>query len=126
VGAGHTLAGLSAPTLSPVAQVPRRPTSKRQLSERRQRWQALAARAELDIAASGGLRLIFRAEHGVEEELHELAALERECCAFAAWSVRPTGAEIVLEISGASEESVAAVQGMLANFRTTRVKPVNG
>ena len=68
---------------------------QRQLVERRQRWQALAARAALDIAANErGLRLIFRAERGVEEELSELAALERECCSFADWSVRPSRAEL--------------------------------
>jgi hypothetical protein len=91
---------------------------QRQLPERMQRWQALAARAALDIAANErGLRLILRAEAGVEEALDELVALERECCAFADWSVRPTGAEIVLETTGASEESVAAVQAMFGNLR---------
>ena len=97
---------------------------QRQLVERRQRWQALAARAALDIAANErGLRLIFHAERGVEEELSELAALERECCSFADWSVRPTDGEIVLEISGASGESIAAVHGMFADFARPKRSP---
>jgi hypothetical protein len=53
------------------------------------RMPTLAARAGIDIVASdSGLRLICRADNEVEQELRELAALERECCAFADWSVR--------------------------------------
>jgi len=48
----------------------------------------------------------------VEEELHELAALERECCAFADWTV--DGA--VLEIRGYSDESAAAVRAMFGSL----------
>ncbi len=93
-----------------------------ELSERRQRWQALAERALIDIIASRrGLRLIFQADHEVEEELHELATLERTCCAFADWSVRSTGGEVELEISGASDESISAVKGMFASLRAAGV-----
>ena len=92
------------------------------LVERQQRWQALAARAGLDIVSSdGGLRLIFRADRGVEMELRELGALERECCAFADWSVRSEDGEVVLEVRGESDEAIAAVQGM---FRGRCPEPV--
>jgi hypothetical protein len=48
------------------------------LAERRLRWNALSARAGIDIVASdSGLRLIYRADNEVEQELRELAALER-------------------------------------------------
>jgi hypothetical protein len=90
---------------------------QRELPQRWQRWRALAARAAIDLVSTqDGLRLSFRAERGVEDELNELAGLERQCCAFADWSVRSTGAEVVLEISAASEESIAAVQGMFGSL----------
>jgi hypothetical protein len=83
------------------------------LTERRQRWQALGARAGIDIVSTdSGLRLIFRADRGVEEELRELAALERHCCAFADWSVRLRDGKVVLDIRGESDVAAAAVQEM--------------
>jgi hypothetical protein len=83
------------------------------LAERRLRWDALAARGGIDIVSrDSGMRLIFRADRGVEEELRKLAALERECCAFADWSVRAEGGKVVLDVRGDSDEATAAVQGM--------------
>jgi hypothetical protein len=83
------------------------------MGERQRRWQELAGRAFAErVETEHGLRLVFRAEPGVEEELHELAALERECCAFADWTV--DGA--VLEISGSSEEGAAAVRAMFGSL----------
>ena len=64
-----------------------------------------------------GLRLVFRCDPGVEDELHELAALERECCAFADWSVSASGETVVLEVDGSSVEAVAAVQAMFGGLR---------
>jgi hypothetical protein len=88
------------------------------LVERQQRWQALAARAGLDIVSSdSGARLIFRADRSVEMELRELGALERECCAFADWSVRSDDGEVVLDVRGESDEAIAAVQGMFRGLR---------
>jgi hypothetical protein len=82
------------------------------MGERQRRWQEVADRAFVQrVETHRGLRLVFRVEPGVEAELHELAALERECCAFAEWTV--DGA--VLEISGDGAEGTAAVQAM---FRT--------
>jgi hypothetical protein len=83
------------------------------LAERRLRWDALGARAGIDIVASdSGLRLIYRADNEVEQELRELAALERECCAFADWSVRSSDGQVVLDIRGESDVAIAAVQEM--------------
>ncbi|TML05430.1 MAG: hypothetical protein E6G36_02700 [Actinobacteria bacterium] len=91
-----------------------------ELRERLQRWQALAERALIDhVASPRGLRLIFHGEPGVEEELHELATLERTCCAFADWSVRSTGEVVQLEIRGESEVSISAVEGMFGSFCTS-------
>jgi hypothetical protein len=50
------------------------------LAERGGRWQRLAARAMTErIPAAGGLRLYFRDDTGVEEELQQLVAEENQC-----------------------------------------------
>jgi ketosteroid isomerase-like protein len=59
-----------------------------------------------------GLQLRFRDAPGVDAELHQLAELERDCCAFADLSVHPDGEQVVLDVAAADEEGVAAVQAM--------------
>jgi hypothetical protein len=66
------------------------------------------------VLTERGLRLVFRREAGVEDELRELAELERECCAFAGWTVRTYDERAVLEVTGANAQAVAAVQAMFA------------
>ena len=79
------------------------------MSERRQRWHTLAERAFVyRTETRDGLRLVFRDDAGVARELRELAALERECCAFAEWSV--SGA--VLDVTATTAEGTAALHGM--------------
>src|SRR2546422_7562004 len=81
------------------------------LSERSRRWRALADRAIIDVSLTeAGLRLRFRPEPGVESELEELAGLERDCCAFASWTVSPTRQEVTLTVSGDGREAIAIVQ----------------
>jgi hypothetical protein len=87
------------------------------LAERRARWQRLADAALVERARTeSGLRLVFRRGEGVEPELHALAGLERECCAFADWTVTADGERVVLDVSAASPEAVAAVQAMFASL----------
>jgi hypothetical protein len=89
-----------------------------ELADRRERWQQLAARAFVErVSTDRGLRLVFRHDAGVADELHALAAHERECCAFADWTVGAADGRVVLEVSGASEEAIAAVQGMFGSLR---------
>jgi hypothetical protein len=86
-------------------------------AERWTRWRTLAARGVVDVVPTDtGLRLIFRAGGRVEDELLALVALERECCAFADWSVRAGGEQVVLDVSGDSDEAIAAVHGMLGSL----------
>ncbi len=69
-------------------------------NERRERWLNLSDRALSDKASTqAGVCLRFRPLEGVESELCELAALERECCSFATWSVRRDAANVILEVS---------------------------
>jgi hypothetical protein len=88
-----------------------------ELAGRAARWQALAARAHGRLARTEhGARLSFAAGEGVAGELRELVALERDCCAFATWSVREHGDQVLVEIGGDSPEAVAAVQAMFSSL----------
>ena len=88
-------------------------------SVRVDRWRRLGARAGGVVTATDrGLELAFDADAGVEEELHELTALERECCAFADWEVRQEPDRVLLEVTGKSPEAVVAVQAMFGALRS--------
>lgn len=76
------------------------------------RWLALAGDALVDKAATeAGVRLRYAATDRVEGELRELAAAERECCAFASWDVTRTPEALVLDV-GAAPDAVPAVRAM--------------
>ncbi len=87
------------------------------LAQRAERWQALAALALSQVSRTErGVRLVFRADPGVADELRALAALERECCAFATWSVRPDGGQLILEVSGDGEAAATAARSLFASL----------
>jgi hypothetical protein len=65
--------------------------------------QALIARERLETS----VRLRFRRTAGVETNLEELVALERQCCPFLVFELEKLPSEIVLTISG--PESAAAL-----------------
>lgn len=86
-----------------------------ELSQRGARWAALMARADGQVSPTEtGMRLIFAADQGISGELRELAELERECCAFATWSVHENGDQFVLDIDANTADGIAAVQAMFA------------
>jgi hypothetical protein len=89
------------------------------LANRQDRWLQLWQRAAVNAATtSNGLQLRFRAAPGVEAELRQLADLERHCCAFADWSVRARGMELVLDVTAPTEEGITAVQAMFGKLRS--------
>lgn len=89
----------------------------RSMRRRRRRWHDLAARAFVRRARTdSGLRLVFRNEPGVEEELRKLARLERDCCAFADWTVGTADGLAILDVESAGDEAVAAVQAMFGSL----------
>ncbi len=73
-------------------------------AERSERWRALGG-YEVE-RLDDGLRLTFAEGH--EDELHELARLERACCAFADW--KPAGNTI--EVTATTAEAIAAVHDL--------------
>jgi hypothetical protein len=84
-------------------------------AQRADRWRALTTRAlSRSSATQRGVRLVFDTGPGVADELQALAALERECCAFAAWSVRANGSQLTLEVTGDSDEAATAVRSIFA------------
>lgn len=98
--------------------------TKADLEVRRDRWLELAGRGGIEVASTeNGLRLTFPGTPGVEEELRQLAELERDCCAFADWSVRSGGGKVVLDVTAASEMGIAVVQGMFHVFARQEAAP---
>ncbi|HXS65867.1 MAG TPA: hypothetical protein VN767_23695 [Streptosporangiaceae bacterium] len=84
------------------------------LTSRMNRWNALTDQAKPVVTRTNtGLRVAFSKKPGIADELAELAALERDCCAFASWTVRQDLDTVVLDISASSAEGVAVVQDML-------------
>ena len=85
-----------------------------ELAERRARWHALADEGLIErVETATGVRLAFRSGSAAERELRELAALERQCCAFARFDVSVSGEELLLDVS-APPEGVPAVQAMFS------------
>ena len=85
-----------------------------ELPGRRRRWlsltdEALAEQAQIE----GGVRLTFRASPGIEQEVRELAALERECCGFAAFEVSASPGQVTLDVTS-SGDGVTAVRELFS------------
>jgi len=81
------------------------------LASRRARWSRLIA--ESGVAGEttpDGMRLRFRADPGASAELSALASAERDCCAWAEWSVEQ-GDELTLDVRS-SGDGVAALHAM--------------
>jgi len=84
------------------------------LADRRRAWRDLTGSALLEThQLDAGVRLVFAASAATERSLRDLAALERECCAFADWSIRSSGDDLALEVTS-SGDGVDAVRAMIA------------
>jgi hypothetical protein len=83
------------------------------LAAQSSRWEQLVARTMTGrTETADGLRLFFRREPGAEEKLRALAAVENECCPWAAWSVHAESGHMVLDVRSASAEGIATLHGM--------------
>lgn len=85
------------------------------LARRAARWEALTGRSLTRATRTdSGLRLVFRADPGVADELRDLAAMERDCCAFANWSVHERGTELTLDVTADGADAIAAIQSLFS------------
>jgi hypothetical protein len=92
-----------------------------ELSQRAARWANLSARAHGQASSTeSGLRLIFTADQGAGAELRELVELERDCCAFATWSVHENGGHFTVTIDANTPEGIAAVQAMFTSLSSSQ------
>ena len=80
------------------------------------RWERLAARAMTGRSETAdGLRLSFRREPGVDDELRRLAEAENQCCPWADWTVRTHTGHLVLDVRSAGE-GIGALHGMFTGL----------
>jgi hypothetical protein len=94
------------------------------LAAQASRWERLAARAMAErTETANGLRMSFRREPGVEEELRLLVAVENECCAWADWTVAINADQIVLDVHS-TEQGIATMHGMFTSLHPAQ--PVHG
>jgi hypothetical protein len=72
------------------------------LAAQAERWRRLYADAGSErIVTAEGLRVRFRRDSAVEQELRALVAVEVGCCAWAQWTVEEQPEELVLEVRSA-------------------------
>lgn len=82
------------------------------LAAQRDRWLELARRTQVErIELASGLRLVFGGGTEVAERLEELVAVERECCAFADWSVTAHAGWTELDVTSEGD-AVSVLHGM--------------
>jgi hypothetical protein len=85
------------------------------LAAQADRWGRLIARAGTGRDETpAGVRLRFRPDAGVAEELEALAATERRCCAWAVWTVTTGRDGVVLDVAS-SGEGIAALRSMFTS-----------
>src|SRR6516165_5276180 len=82
------------------------------LAAQARRWERLIARAMTECTQTAdGLRMSFRPEPGVEEELRRLVAVENDCCSWAAWAVETAAGAPVLGVRSTGP-GIATLHGM--------------
>jgi hypothetical protein len=82
------------------------------LAAQADRWQRLMARAMTERAETAdGLRMSFRPGPGTEKELRRLVAVERECCAWADWTVQTSAGTLLLDVRSAGA-GITTLHGM--------------
>jgi hypothetical protein len=83
-----------------------------------ERWGQLAATTRVEgTDLPDGLRLVFDRAPGVEPELAALVEIERECCAFADWTLSVDPDHVVLDIT-AEGDAIPVVQAVFTALRS--------
>jgi len=84
-------------------------------------WEQLAARAMTQRTETAhGVRISFRPEPGAENELHQLIAVENECCPWADWRVQTDAGQIVLDVHSTGE-GIATLHSMFTSLQPAPV-----
>ena len=92
--------------------------------DRLRRWQRLHERAAPEVQLRPGtLEVRYADGPGIAEELAELVAAERDCCAFVTWSTTRVDGRPTLRVT-APDGRPEAVDPVAAVF--TRPRSVNG
>jgi hypothetical protein len=87
------------------------------------RWERLIAEAMTECTQTAeGLRIAFRPESGVEEELHRLVAMENCCCSWATWTVKTVAGARVLDVRSTGA-GIATLHGMFDSAASVRPGP---
>lgn len=77
-------------------------------------WRRLRAAAEIGVENTrDGVRLRFRCDGGVAEELRRLTDIENVCCSWAEWLVSEHPAEVLLDVRSVGD-GVRAAQRLFA------------
>ena len=83
-----------------------------ELGDRTAAWQAITSRAlRTKAAIPKGVRLSFGPDHQTAHDLLDLTAAERDCCAWAAWTLTSTPDATVVEVT-ADGHGAATLQRM--------------
>jgi hypothetical protein len=76
-------------------------------------WRRLRDASQLGLDETGdGIRLRFRTDPGVEDELRRLVAIENVCCSWAAWSVQADADQAAVLVISSSGEGVEAARAL--------------
>jgi hypothetical protein len=86
------------------------------LAKQRDRWHELATAAFVARNEThDGLRLVFRPDPGVAEQLEQLLAVERECCVWADWRLESADVGLVVDVASRGD-GVAALHTMFTSL----------
>jgi hypothetical protein len=98
--------------------------SRAGLTAQASRWARLAARALTERTETAqGLRLSFRPEPGAGDELRQLVAVEKACCAWADWTVDTRAGRIILDVH-ATGDGVDALHTMFTGLHPAQTGPL--
>jgi hypothetical protein len=87
---------------------------KDDLGAQAERWRRFRSEAGLGrTETADGLRLAFRDETEVEDELRALVAVENECCAWARWDVSREDGELVMH-ARSTGQGIATLHAMFS------------
>lgn len=82
------------------------------LASQSARWERVRTASGIErVESADGIRLRFRADAGVTDELRALAAVENDCCSWATWTVTTPGTEVVV-LATSTGDGITALHAM--------------